>query len=164
MGLETATHVADLNSSWPLGTDQKSTADDHIRLIKSVLQNDLTIGSFTGTLTGMTGSVTGTFYWSVAGKLVTLYTGNSNIQGTSNATSMKLTGIPAGITPATRQKVACSALINNGSGDCAGHVFLNTDNTADILLLDVTTGTYTKSFTASGTKGINGNFSITFSL
>jgi hypothetical protein len=38
MGLENATHVADLNALWPLGTDAKSTADDHLRLIKAVLQ------------------------------------------------------------------------------------------------------------------------------
>jgi hypothetical protein len=40
MGLETGNTINDLNVSWPLGTDPKSQGDDHIRLIKSVLQND----------------------------------------------------------------------------------------------------------------------------
>lgn len=38
MPLETATHVADLNAANPPGTDLLSQADDHIRLLKSVLQ------------------------------------------------------------------------------------------------------------------------------
>lgn len=40
MGLESATHIDELNSSNPAGTDQRSTADDHIRLVKAVLQTD----------------------------------------------------------------------------------------------------------------------------
>jgi hypothetical protein len=38
MGLETATYLADLVASNPLGTDDKSKGDDHIRLVKAVLQ------------------------------------------------------------------------------------------------------------------------------
>lgn len=40
MGLETGTKIADLNSNWPLGSDQKSQGDDHLRLIKAVLKGD----------------------------------------------------------------------------------------------------------------------------
>lgn len=38
MSLETATYVASLISSNPDGTDQRSTADDHLRLIKACLK------------------------------------------------------------------------------------------------------------------------------
>lgn len=38
MAVETATTIAGLNKLWPLGTDPRSEGDDHIRLIKSVLQ------------------------------------------------------------------------------------------------------------------------------
>ena len=38
MGLETGTFISDLVSTNPLGSDQKTTADDHLRLIKSVLK------------------------------------------------------------------------------------------------------------------------------
>jgi len=44
MGLETATKVSELNALWPLGTDPKAQGDDHLRLIKSVMQT----GDFTG--------------------------------------------------------------------------------------------------------------------
>jgi hypothetical protein len=37
MGVETATKVEDLNSSWPLVDDPVSRGDDHLRLIKSTL-------------------------------------------------------------------------------------------------------------------------------
>lgn len=40
MPLETGTTIAELNELWPLGSDPKSEGDDHLRLIKSVLQND----------------------------------------------------------------------------------------------------------------------------
>lgn len=39
MSLETGTYVADLNVSNPPGSDTKSQGDDHLRLIKTVLQN-----------------------------------------------------------------------------------------------------------------------------
>ena len=39
MGLETASFVSDLIESNPLGSDQKSQGDNHIRLIKSVLKS-----------------------------------------------------------------------------------------------------------------------------
>lgn len=40
MGLETATYIADLVATNPIGpTDPKSQGDDHLRLLKSVLQN-----------------------------------------------------------------------------------------------------------------------------
>jgi hypothetical protein len=39
MSLESATYVANLNTSNPAATDPKSQGDDHLRLIKSVLKN-----------------------------------------------------------------------------------------------------------------------------
>lgn len=40
MGLETATSISALNALWPLGSDPRSQGDDHLRLIKKVLQAD----------------------------------------------------------------------------------------------------------------------------
>lgn len=39
MSIEVATYIGDLQPTNPPGTDPKSQGDDHIRLIKSVLQN-----------------------------------------------------------------------------------------------------------------------------
>ena len=51
MTVESATYIDDLNPSYPAGTDQKSEGDNHIRLIKDVLQT---------TFPGITGAVTAT--------------------------------------------------------------------------------------------------------
>jgi len=40
MPLETSETIAGLNPLWPLGSDPKSQGDDHLRLIKAVLQAD----------------------------------------------------------------------------------------------------------------------------
>lgn len=39
MGLEVTTYVSGLTATWPEASDRKSQGDDHLRLIKSVLQN-----------------------------------------------------------------------------------------------------------------------------
>jgi hypothetical protein len=51
MGLEAATYINDLITANPVGSDDRSTADDHLRLIKSVLKSSFT---------GITGAVTAT--------------------------------------------------------------------------------------------------------
>jgi len=56
-GLETVTHIQDLNSSWPLGSDLASTSDDHIRNIKSALKTDFP--NFNGTYTSAAAPVFG---------------------------------------------------------------------------------------------------------
>ena len=42
MGLETATFISQLSATNPLATDPISQGDDHIRLIKDVLQEQFT--------------------------------------------------------------------------------------------------------------------------
>lgn len=46
MGLETATYIADLVTTNPASTDPKSQGDDHLRLLKTVLQ--ATFAGFSG--------------------------------------------------------------------------------------------------------------------
>jgi hypothetical protein len=56
-GLEVVTHIQDLNASWPLGSDQAATADDHIRNIKSALKTDFP--NFNGTVNAVGAPVFG---------------------------------------------------------------------------------------------------------
>ena len=49
MGLESVTHITDLNTLWPLSTDAKSSGDDHLRNIKVALKTDL--ANVTGAVT-----------------------------------------------------------------------------------------------------------------
>lgn len=48
MGLEAATYISQLISTNPLGSDDRSTADDHIRLVKAVLKS--TFPNITGAM------------------------------------------------------------------------------------------------------------------
>ena len=45
MGLETGTFINDLVVTNPLGTDDRSTADDHLRLIKDLIRNTIVNGT-----------------------------------------------------------------------------------------------------------------------
>lgn len=49
MGLESATYISQLVATNPTSTDPKSQGDDHIRLVKSTLQN--TFPNITGAVT-----------------------------------------------------------------------------------------------------------------
>lgn len=49
MGLETGTYINSLNSAWPLGGDQRYTADDHIRFVKNTIL--ATLPNLTGAMT-----------------------------------------------------------------------------------------------------------------
>lgn len=44
MPLENATSISGLNPAWPLGSDPKSQGDDHLRLLKAVLQKTFPAG------------------------------------------------------------------------------------------------------------------------
>lgn len=58
MPIETATNVMELNPAWPLGADGKDEGDDHLRLIKTVIQALFPIGSV---VTNTTGTNPGTY-------------------------------------------------------------------------------------------------------
>ena len=50
MGLEAASYITQLVTTNPLGTDQRSTSDDHHRLVKTVLQTQFSNFSATAVL------------------------------------------------------------------------------------------------------------------
>ena len=50
MGLETGDTIAALNPNWPLGSDPKSQGDDHLRLIKATVVNDVVSRTAGGTM------------------------------------------------------------------------------------------------------------------
>lgn len=124
-----------------------------------------TTGSFTGTLVGCTTSPTSTVNWTKIGNSVTLHI-QSNTVATSNATSMGMSGLPAGIQPVTIQDVACVGMTNNGTGQLFGTAQVSASGTINFKLAATSGANLTYSitgFTASGTKGI-GTCTITYDL
>jgi hypothetical protein len=108
-------------------------------------------GTFTITATGYTAAVTGTATWSRVGKLVTIAV--PFLSGTSNATTLTLTGIPVAIQPATLgQSLLITSLVDNAVVLIGG--FMSIPSASGTWTAHPANGV----FTASGTKQIQANF------
>jgi len=104
-------------------------------------------GTFTITYTGFTAGVTCTATWDRVGNLV--YLNLCAATGTSNATTMTATGLPAEITPAIANGgVVCGSL--QDSGAAVGGYFQTAAASSTITFLKTLPGV---AFTSSGTKG-----------
>lgn len=125
-------------------------------------------GSFTGTLTGMSASTTGTVQWRVTGQKATLFI-TAAITGTSNAATMTMTGLPATLTPTTNQIISIGQLVTSASAQTIGDAEIRTDSTivfrvgrtdlaANYLVVS------SADFPTSGTKGLGANWSVTYDL
>lgn len=122
-------------------------------------------GSFTGTLTGMSGATTGTVSYKVVanaagtGKICTLRIA-STISGTSNTTDMTMTGLPAACTPTTAVTIPCQ-VVDNGTS-LLGLAQIVAAATTITFFIDQPFSS--SGFTGSGSKGITGGWTITYSL
>ncbi len=128
-----------------------------------LLSVSVTSGSFTGTLVGVSGTVTGTVFYRIAGGSCTLFT-TGNIFGTSNTTALAMTGVPAICRPSNQRNVLCSDLLDNsvtvygfaGVGTGGGVTF----GTIDTSGAKATPGT----FTAANNKGLLTGWTIFYPL
>jgi hypothetical protein len=124
--------------------------------------NAIAGGSYTGTLTGFATPPTGTIYYAKVGAIVSLFYPNagSGFSGTSNSTSMTITGMPATIRPTRTQTVRCPAVGDNSLSIGDGEEILaqiDTSGVITFLINGSTTG-----FTASGVKGTGSGGTITY--
>jgi hypothetical protein len=105
-------------------------------------------GSFTGTFSGFTTTVTGTIKYKVTGNKVDIII-DDNIAGTSNSSAtMTMTGIPSFLVPSVTHYAVVG--IEDGGGYIAGSVKINsTPSTWDFFNKFLSAN-----FTASGTKGL----------
>lgn len=101
-------------------------------------------GSFTATLTGVSGSITGTIRWSYSNGIVTLYI--PAIQGTSVSSAATLTGLPVALRPALTQRMSIGVM--DASSNVVGMIDISPSGVME-LFTSVTPG----SFTSSGVKG-----------
>lgn len=101
--------------------------------------------SYTGTTTGYASPPTTTVSYSYQGPWVTVSI--ASVTGTSNATTLTLTGMPAAIQPASAQ-VALAMAVDNGA-EVISPVSIATDGTITFYK-----GVWNAAFTGSGTKGI----------
>ncbi len=107
--------------------------------------------SFTATLTGVSGSVTQTFYYSRVGNSVVLTNGDNDFTGTSTTTACSITGIPAAITPTRNQYTV--GRVSDAGVNLMRIVSITTGSTL-VLYSDLSGAT--TGFTATGVKGLRG--------
>ena len=104
-------------------------------------------GSFTMTYTGMTGSVTGTAFWTRVGNLVLLMFPAG--VGTSNTTAWTATGLPTGLRPARTQHIALAYSVSSQDSGFAEAVMTASSSTITFWASGSATG-----WTNSGNKGM----------
>lgn len=127
----------------------------------------ITAGSFTASLSGMTGTVTGSVSYRVVNRVVTLYA-SSNIQGTSNSSVMLMTGLPSaiGLSAGGSRLVPC-ALTDTGTGVLGMaeiNLSLNRISFNPLNVSGASVQTLSGVFTASGTKGIPAGWTICYQI
>jgi hypothetical protein len=108
-------------------------------------------GSFTATLSGFTTTVTGTCQWKRSGSKIALLV-PSAITGTSNATSMNMTGMPSSIKMATT-RARCLCIVRDNGAEVLGVASIQL--TADSNSISFGVGAAAGNFTNSGTKGLS---------
>lgn len=164
MGIESATYISDLNEAWPLGSDLKSTLDNHHRLTKAAIKT--TFPNVTGAVTpthtelNYVDGVTSAIQTQIDGKLaLTGGTISSNLavtgtlgvtgafSGTTGAFSGAVTGVTATAgdsstkfaTTAYVQSTAFSSALPSQTGNSGK--FVTTDGTnASWSLFSLTSG------------------------
>lgn len=101
--------------------------------------DDYVEGSFTATLTGCTTAPTYTINYVKVGNIVTLSLSGGTWNGTSNATTKTLTGMPAAIRPSATRYGTGMHSDNSGAYAC-GNVSLSTGGVLAMAVLDSAAG------------------------
>jgi hypothetical protein len=118
--------------------------------------DDYQEGSYTGTLTGCTTSPTTTVYYTKIGNIVHLNNLNAGITGTSNANTLRITGMPALIRPTN----ASAAAVQGGiSGSASQTIWVAILTNGDIYC-----NQGGGNWPTSGVKGFDTGFGITYSI
>lgn len=122
--------------------------------------NNFTIDTFSGTLSGMTGATTGNIEYSLgADGLVTLYR-QTALTGTSNATSMELSTLPAFLRPKADIYTHMLQFIDNNIA-IVGLAFVSNSG---VIGFRVGTALSATGFTNSGTKGLQAGWQMGYRL
>lgn len=149
--LNTTTTTSSFTGACKILNCTADTASPTFSIEAAVYQagNSWNSGSFTGVLTGMTATVNITVNYTRNGYMVLIsYAGAS---GTSNATTMTLTGAPSSISPTAQQRIyAQSVLDNGGPNSLLGRVTVETSGT-----MTYATDLNGTAFTNANSKGVN---------
>lgn len=112
-------------------------------------------GTFVGTLTGCTTSPQVNIKWVKNGNVITAII--PTVTATSNSTACTIIGMPVNLWPNTVQTFGIGALQNNSSGSSPGGIDIDT-----LGVINLFVNSSTSAFTASGTKGISSNATVSW--
>jgi hypothetical protein len=125
-------------------------------------------GSFTGTLTGVSGTITALISYVIVNNIVTLRLNGADFVGTSTSSAMTITGLPVAVRPSIAKAIVCSAMEDNtvtglmGNATVSGSTIIfgiaRTDSTANHVVFAQS------GFTSSNVKGITSAWTITYPL
>lgn len=138
-----------------------TTVEAVLAEIQATIDGLKTSGSWTAALTGYASNPTGTMNWYKYDDEVRLIL-PAAISGTSNATSMTITDLPAVIQTTTTQSVPCVAIRDSGVDFNAGYAVVTGSSSVITMALGRADGG--TAFTASGTKGLTGGWTIAYSV
>lgn len=144
----------------------RTTADQIAISLGGVTAGQIAQGTFTGTMTGMTGATTGTVNYQRVGNLVKLWV-TSAIVGTSNTTSLTMTGLPAIVRPANTRETQSTvtdnslSLLSVASVDSSGVIAFALARTGTVANRVDYAGSL---FTNSGNKGVGVLWSISYPI
>jgi len=114
----------------------------------------------------MTASTTGTYNYVIEGNQVTIYRA-TKLTGTSNATTMTMTGLPAAIQPTIASQVQCGPLWDLGGDNSAGVAAFAAASGTITFTLQKVSATYVRTnqaFQNTLEKGTSAAFAVTYSL
>ena len=117
-----------------------------------------TFGTFTGTLTGVSATGTGTVSYSIVGNICTL---RGTFTGTSNTTAMTMTGLPAAVRPTTGA-IAVPCLLTDNGATIGGWGRITSGGS--VITFGTGINNNTSGFTGSSTKGVASGWIMSYPL
>lgn len=158
----TATDDAGLTTIKPTAA---GTTGRYLRLFASE------IGSFAATLEDNTNSGQVTLKYERTGNIVHLWA-DAGLTIASADGSLKITGLPASITPSSARFCHCGGIVDDATGEWAGEAQVQSTGTINLqLLITGTVGALTvvgvingNGFSTAGAKGIQAGWSITYGM
>jgi len=135
-------------------TDPNATTDSGWTNTSGDLRTDH--GVFTGTLTGVSGTVTGDIKWAFVDGVVTLSWAVWPT-GTSTSTAATITGLPVSLRPVTDKWILCRVYDNGAM--VLGTMYINATGAIDLFV-----GAGNAGFAASGQKGLGLRQSISYPI
>jgi YD repeat-containing protein len=138
MGVESPTYINQLNSAWPLSSDDRSTADDHLRLIKAAVL---------ATFPAITGAV------SASHAELNLNVGNTKTIGPKLAQfSLSISALNAGVSALTTNVNSISNTISVMNARLVSMSAIDTSNAARFASLSIDVVKFSLSISALHTN------------